>query len=381
MLMGESDQAFGDDAWWDAKLSQAGYSETDAGYLKDGLKRRISRTYMNALIGELHAQVDIGLLSPADVRDALAEYNFAPDSIELIVARAERSWTTADAKEAVTSLKLQYSRDQISDDELSDGLTALGLREERVQRVVLAAKVARYKAVPLLTDDQETKAALGTYKAAFRSGLMTEDAYSAALFAAGMTGEVEDLTLAVDKAARQRQQAAEIRQYQLPALRDQVVDGTLSVDAYRTKLAELDFPEDLRAAEIALATALANRRKLARVQSIDLPTYERSYVRGLIQWDAVERVEKEAGRTDAEITDRKKLLTDLQKTEKAATVKKTAATKAAAESAAKAVARAEWGFVSGSMDAANLLQAYKDNAIGPAAAATRIKALQPLRLA
>jgi hypothetical protein len=254
---------------------------------------------------------------------------------------------------------------------------ALGMRADRAERIVDIESIKRYHAVPWLTEQEEMKQVIGLYQEAFVAGLETEGTYVAKLLILGLDAPAVRLRVELDKRSRDRQLAAWLRTYNLPALREMALLGDLSAGAYRAQLVALKLPEPYLGAEAAYMTVLVERNRRQRVERYQIPPAEACLALGLIGRGTLVWLYEQAGVSPAEYELRlRELLAKKAAREKAEREKKL---KGKTPSKAELAAGVEGQYVNGLIDEAALRQAYADLLYPPDYAARRLRALTPLR--
>ena len=380
LIMGEADEPWGDEDYLKGKLLRMGYNEEDAEYMLEGLGRRQARSYINAWIGELQKQVRYGMIAPEDLDAALETAGVSPLVRQYAVEEAATAFSTQQVTDGITELKQGFARGEYELEDLRDGLTDLGLVPERVDTLVRLESVKRFRTKPVLRPDEETRAALATFRSAYRAGVLTEDAYASVLATAGIAEDVAALQLQTDRLARDRAIAAHLREYQLPALRDEARTEQRGAGWYRMQLRAIGFPDALVDAEVTYTMALADRDRRQRVERYQLPAIEEAYTWGLVDWAGVQRLYQEAGRSSDEIAARRLILDRLRKVRNRAVAAQGGAAATKPQSAAVRQAQAEWEYISGRFTAAQLTQLYIELGTPPDRAAARLTALGPLHV-
>jgi len=379
MVMAESDQAMADEDWLDTKTYRMGYTEQDANYFKDGMKRKLSRGFIEGWGAQLMRQVPVGLLTPDELVEQVKEAGFAPLSVDFMGRSAREAWHMEEVCNTVYEAKQMYARNELNAEELGLVLEGVGLRTEKVEHIVNVETLKRFHKVWLTTPTEEARKAVSWYRTAYRSNLITGAQYRLAMEAAGLADEVVELRMTVDAHARDKTVVGELRKYALPGLRDDLLSGGISIDGYRAKLVGLFFPDYYLAAEVGFARALLARHLRSRVEQYQLPQYERAYVLGLIARDPLVRVYAEAGLSESETAPRLAVLADLRDEEARRRAKRPDPRVQGAGGGPPNVAAAEWRYVAGELDAAALRKIYLQVNYAPDRVASRFTALEALR--
>lgn len=378
-VMMESQSKGTDLPWLRKKALLLGYEEVDADRIANGLLDRQKSYYVRDRISNALERVKLGLDSAADFAAAVGALKLPYPVASVLYELADEEADLAFKKQELAALRLQYSRDEIDDAGLDYGLEALGFEAAFRGQIVQIERLKRFHKVWRKTPTDKAREALAIYRAAFRAGLMTEGDYLAALALAGFEADAILLAIGVDKLARDKSVAGDLREWDLPPWRDKAVQGTITVAAYRARLVGLRFPERYLAAEVALAEYLRTRAREQRVQSRQVPTMERAFILGLVSSWALERTYEEAGWTAEEIAQRRVLVDELRDRERDLREKYGPQPDEAGMTKGEKLALAEWKYVNGEITAAELLAIYKALAVPPDAAEKRLKALTPLR--
>jgi uncharacterized membrane protein len=285
----------------------------------------------------------------------------------------EASWEIAWTRDIIETAKLRYSRDEITEGEFNNIVQTVILDTATADRMVAQETLKRMHKVWILSDLEVARNALSVYRQMYVYGLITEAKYRAALTDAQLEPAMIDERVALDSYRRDQTVAADLREWNLPTLREDLLEGRLTLAEYRAKLVGLDFPASLLDAEVAWADVLRRRNEVQRVERYQIPAGERAYVKSLLARAGLKRLYEEAGRSADEIGIRLKLMDKLKSEEGAAGA-------AAGGSPSLAVARAEWSYIDGEMTADALMDIYKRCGVAPDRAASRLKVLTPLRL-
>ena len=325
MLMAESDAAAEDPTWWREKMSRLGYTDVDAEYLIDGVKRRMARAYRDGYIHQLISQVRNGRMAGDDLDSQLADFGVPGLTREAAVALAGAQAADQTVTDGMALLKSQYDRDQINDRELRDGLDALGLVPEKVDYLCAYWRLGRYHKVYLSTPTEEARKVISLYRQAYRAGIIPRGRYSTMLSQAGLSDDTITVQLALDDQARDQAIVTSLRQYALPLGRDAVASGRLAIGQYRQQLAAQKLPGNLLDAEVAYATMLREREQTARLERRQIAPAERAYVFGLVPSLALNLLYQQAGYSADEIAVKLLVLNELRRAHMAAQAKAAAA--------------------------------------------------------
>jgi hypothetical protein len=350
-----------------------GYTDDVRTFARDACKLRQAGPWSTRWLNQQISNLEYGLMDYAEFR-ARADAVSLPEHVKTAVLRVgETAEFTAWCKAIVDRAKLAYQRAEITDQELYYELESVGMGAKRSKLVVDSERLRRMHKVWILSDVEVAREALTVYRQLFIYGLMTEASYRAALAAAQLEPEMIEERFFLDHHRRVMTVAREIREFDLPELRDALLEGRITLAAYRDRLAALEFPPELLPTEMAYVNGLVIRRDRQRVERIQLPAAERAYVKSLIVKDALRRLYLEAGRTGDEIDIRLKLLDRLRADEGRAGA-------GGSRSAAQRVADAEWKYIDGEIAEGELVEIYKQQGVPPDRVEARLKVLRPLRL-
>lgn len=289
------------DEWWEYKVRRLGYSDADAPLMVEAFKRRASRTQLLDLYRRLWYLASEGYISLDDFRERAAETKLPEMAIDFGAQAAEAELERGERRDLLDWAKGQYAKDVIDDDGLRDLLEQVFDDPEHAKRVWNIEQLKRYRSVYFMRPDEEARKALPVYREAFLEGAATESEYRALLTESGLEGRVRDLRLSLDLAKRDARLLARFRRFKLPALRDEVLHGLVSVADYARQLREAGFPAEYLSAERNYARAQLDRRVARTLRAEQLPAYRQAYVVGLIARGTLSRAMRDAGLTAAGI--------------------------------------------------------------------------------
>ena len=307
-ILGQSQDAWTDPAWWTDKVLRAGYTDRDGQYMVDGMEQKIGGSYIAGYTAQLISRVGMGMMTVDDLKTELELCKMAPVVVEYAAKMGEERWINEDLNNAVYELRQQYARDEIDAKTLSTSLDGIGMRPEKVARIVEIDRLKRTHRVWLLTPTEEARKLVSLYRQTYRTGIVSRGEYSGQLSAAGLAADVIKLQLALDDEARDRTVASHLRSWHLPTARDAVIAGKITPAEYAARLKSEGFPAGLLAAEAAYVKALAERAQKRRVERYQIPPAERAYVLGLAAAATLTRLWEEAGYTAAQTVHRKRIL-------------------------------------------------------------------------
>jgi hypothetical protein len=196
---------------------------------------------------------------------------------------------------------------------------------------------------------------------------------------AGLEDDVIDTMLSLDDLARDKTVVSDFREWQLPPLRDKVLDGRLTLAAYRAALAAADFPARYLDAEVALAEVLAAHAKTARLERRSIPDAEKAYIYGLTVEALLRNLYDEAAWTKDEQDLRLRILDVLRTAEQSSRDRGAGGARPAGPTRAEMLAQAEYDYIEGRITETELRAIYLKLAVPPDRAEARIKALRPMR--
>ena len=304
LLMAEVGE-FNED-WWTYKVRRLGYSDADAPVMVEAFKRRASRTQLLDLYRRLWYLCAEGFMTEDEFRRRCKATKLPELAIEYGAQAAAAELERTERRELLEWAEAQYDRDVLDDEGLRDALAEVYDDPDMVDRRFRLCQVKRFRRIYRVTPTDEARKSLSLYRAAFLDGVATEHEYRAQLTEVGLEGRVIELRMALDVAKRDGRMLARFRQYELPALRDQVMHGMLDVAAYVARLRKAGFPPEHLAAERELVMAQVARRTAGLLRSEALPAYRQAYVVGLVSRTYLAAALRDAGLTpegmDAELT-------------------------------------------------------------------------------
>jgi len=350
-----------------------GYTDDVRAFALDACKLRQAGPWVTRWINQQIGKLESGLMGYSDFRGLMGCVSVPDHVLSAVNEVAEAAEAIGWSKAMMDRAKLAYQRAEITDAELYAELDTVGMPAARAKLVVDSERLRRMHKVWILSDVELAREALTVYRQLFVCGLLTAAAYRAALAAAQLEPEMIEERFFLDCHKRAVTVAREIREFDLPALRDDLLEGRIALADYRGRLEALGFPPEHLPTEMAYAEALLARNRRQRVERYQLPAAERAYVKSLIAQDALRRLYQEAGRTAAEIEIRLKLLARLRAEEGRAGAP-------VSPSPAQVVADAEWKYIDGEITEEKLLEVYKAEGVPPDRAQARLKVLRPMRL-
>jgi uncharacterized membrane protein len=354
-------------------VDHLGYTDAVSAFVLDAMKVRQAGGWIKTLIGLWLDELERGMIDYPAFSDRIKATSM-PEHVQTAVLRVgEATWEIAWGKDIIETAKLRYSRDEITEGEFNNIVQTIILDSATADRLVASETLKRMHKVWILSDIEVARNALSVYRQMYVYGLIGEAQYRAALADAQLEPAMIDQRVALDSHRRDQTVAAELREWNLPALRDDLLEGRIGLAAYRGKLAALDFPAALLDAEVAWADVLLRRHLTQRVERYQIPSAERAYVKSLLAKAGLKRFYEEAGRSGDEITIRLKLLDRLRAEEGAAGA-------AGGGSPSLAVAQAEWKYIDSLITADALVEIYRRLGVAPDRAEARLKVLTPLRL-
>jgi len=280
MILAETEHL--DDEYLTQVFEKAGFDDTNVGNMVEAFKARRNRPYRQKWLDTSIQEVVYGFITVDQLDVALRAHAWPDDLIQPIhEAAAEARWLQW-SKEYVDWAQLAYSRDELSDTEFTDALQASGMDATTANRLYAIARLKRYHKVWLTTPQEDAKAVLSTYLAAFRANIISRFAVEDVLAKTGMDPSAALMMVDMADEARQAALIAELRQFGLPALRDEVVSGQLTIGEYQSRLQSLGFPMEKWLVELGFVYVLIERYKFNEFQRSYVPAVERAYVQGLV---------------------------------------------------------------------------------------------------
>lgn len=271
-----------DDSWIANKLERLGYSDEDSPIMVDAVKRRGARTQIMDLYRRIWQAVERGFMTAAQFKREAAICDFTDTAMNYGADSAEWAAYLREADEYVRTVKEMYAKAQLKDDEFRNLLDAIFTNPGRVDNIVRLERCKRYRRVYLTTPTEDARSDLGKWRQLYVAGRITEPEYVVRMMECGFEPDTVELNLSVDRPRRDRQVYAEFRTYGLPALRDRVLHGLVTLDEYGAELERAGFPVEYIPDEISLIRNKVTARVEGRVRSEQLPSYKRAYVLGLV---------------------------------------------------------------------------------------------------
>lgn len=270
------------DPWVAYKLERLGYAAEDLGPMQDALKRRGSRTQIMDLYRRIWQGVERGYLDVDQFRQEAEVCQFTETALDYGADSAEWGAWVREMDEYVRAVREMYAKDQVTDDEFRNLLDAVYTNPGRVDNIVRLETCKRYRRVYLTTPTEDARADLGKWRQLYVAGRITEPEYVDHMLNCEFELNVVELNLTVDRLKRERQVLGDFRRYRLPANRDKLLHGMISMDQYARALEAGGFPADYMPDEVALMRSKLTIRREGRVRSEQLPSVKRAYVLGLV---------------------------------------------------------------------------------------------------
>jgi hypothetical protein len=352
----ESPAVSTDDAWLTHKLEERGYRPEDIPRILDALHAKAGASWRSRLVSAHVAAYKAGLTTLREFGSDLGRADLPADVLRQVKAVAAREAATERVQEQVAFYTLSYSKGQLTEQELKADLVELDLDMEHVNWVVSIEYLKRFHKVWILSDVEKAQEAVAWYRKAYIYGLLTEEEYEWALTYAQFDQPLINARLVPDRYERDRHVAADLAEWQLPEARDKAIQEDWTIGQYRSYLLALDFPDRFLSAEVALVAALQFRYHQHRVERIQLQTYEKGFMFGLFDEQALRRLYQEAGRRADEIEARIKVLRQ---------VRASGGPGAPGANTAAVIAEAEWKFFSGEITEGALVEIERRLGVPP----------------
>lgn len=285
--------------WWLEKCRALGYTEQDAGFMVEGLKRKLTGPYDDKYMSALFRMNRLGKIDKKTLREHLDTMQLAPYVKSAISRAADADAEAADYYQDVYYLEDQYSRDLLTDEELWDGLIALGVATGRAWTRVQRARLKRYHKIWFKWPSDIAREKMEAARKLFERGRITRAELERILLDAGLDPGTVDMLLELEDAKRVIKVAGYFGLYMAPAdlswLRDRVQHGLLTLEQYRQELRKANFPAAYVDDEVALQGVKVAIRQAAAVRRDQLPAFRRAYVVGLVARTELEGVMEDAG--------------------------------------------------------------------------------------
>jgi hypothetical protein len=299
------------DATLGKQLRRMSFRDEDVLTLMDAAKRRLARSELNRILTTVLDALADGFMTEETARAWLHEYKFPSVRSGAAVQAALIERDTRRLKRRRDTLILQYQRDQITDQELSDQLGVIYPEVPEFTTELISARMSRTHKVYLLTPTEITKTAWSAARQLFRTWKMTETDLWAIFVAGGMDPDVADMEVAAEQTRRPIPKvAAEPKEVQVSAstLRQLFMLGQLTVGELDARLVTLGWSRNAIDAEIQLDLELLRRRQQQRTERYNLAPYEEAYVLDLIDWTTLLTAMVDAGLSYSEQTARRVVL-------------------------------------------------------------------------
>jgi len=281
--------------WWWEKCRRMGYNEMDAGMLVGGIKNKIAGGYIQAMVNEILTSYREGIIGDDRLKELVMGSGIDDLSQRFVLLGAEWKKHREIVSDQTKVIQGQFSRDQITVEEMRYQLDLYYEDPEAVDRTVNMAEINRYRRVYWTTEIEDARKAFGSYRRLFLAGVLTEWEYEAYAIEAGMEGPAWEAMYELDRFRREQSVVKEFQAYGLPRLRDLVLHGELSINSYRRELRDGGFPDEYLGLEVELTEVKLRDRVAQTVRRDELPAYERGYVVGLVSRGNLRGVMEQAG--------------------------------------------------------------------------------------
>ncbi len=290
------------ETWWWNKLRKRQYNERDAGYMREGLQRKLAGTWLTGWLNECIANYVGGWCDAQYLQDQLDAAGASDLTCEYLTAIAESKRARANREDAANAAVADFNVDRLNEQELRTTLGALYADDQAAENKIRLAVSRKFKKVYWLTDTQRAAEVAKASRALYVHGLLTEPEYLGRLIEGGMYRELAEITVAGDRIQRENALASQWRAWKLPALRDEVLHGLITLDTYRSTLTAGGFPAQYLDLEVAATRIALADRLTGRVQRYQLPAYKDAYVAGLVDANYLEAKLNAAGLTAVEVS-------------------------------------------------------------------------------
>lgn len=268
--------------WWTDQLEHQGYKDAVIEDVYDAILQRDVDPWRNQIVDYAMVGYEKGRLDKTQLLSVLQGMRVLPTTRPTVLEYADARRTGAAWQKQIDWALLQYDQVQIGDDDLDQWLGLL-IRDDQLRALTsLTAKLKRKVKLHKAGTYPALKDALAKHRTLYLTGRETEFDYRRAMLMAEMDLEAIELTMLVDSKTRDETIVADLRQYNLPLLRDLVVHEALSEPDYRLRLQALAMPEPYLSIEVAWVTRLRRYKREAIVQADMLADARAAYVAGLI---------------------------------------------------------------------------------------------------
>jgi len=183
---------------------------------------------------EILRDYEYGLISKDELGHELRAVGYPETQRTLLLQFAEVRSDRADVMEHIKALQFSYRRGKITIDEFKAGLAALGLREDKINRLV-AIELARAREDVGTTQEEEVRAyGRGTVIKRFREGLITEVELEQELKMLGYSDQWIERLKQVARLERDYDFAMTVLSYVKTAYRKGKIDDTRFIELLRS---------------------------------------------------------------------------------------------------------------------------------------------------
>jgi len=183
---------------------------------------------------EILKDYEYGYITKDELESELRAVGYPEQQRKLLLQFAEVRADRRDVDEHVKALQYSYRRGKITIDEFRAGLASLGIREDKIQRLV-AIELARAKEEVGSTQEEEVRATgRGTAIKRFREGLITEAELEAELRMLGYSPAWIERLKIIARLERDYDFAMTVLRYVKTAYRKKKIDDTRFIEILRS---------------------------------------------------------------------------------------------------------------------------------------------------
>jgi hypothetical protein len=183
---------------------------------------------------EILRDYEYGLISRDELEHELRAVGYPETQRTLLLQFADVRSDRADVIEHIKALQFSYRRGKITIDEFKAGLAALGLREDKINRLV-AIELARAKEDVGSTQEEEVRAyGRSTVIKRFREGIITEKELVEELKMLGYSDQWIERLKQVARLERDYDFAMTVLRYVKTAYRKKKIDDTRFIEILRS---------------------------------------------------------------------------------------------------------------------------------------------------
>jgi hypothetical protein len=198
----------------------------------------------------------------------------------------------------------RYDRGQLTEVDFLGELVVIGFDPDAAGAIVNEALAKRFHAVPLYTDRDAAMQAEGAGKALYKQGRLTGGQLRSLLMTASIQPAAADLIIAALASHKNGQLSAPAKLTNLTTLRDLVLEGRITRDAFKAELAGRGWGDPQLGYELAFLDAKVLVQKEGQVAKYQIPVFEQEYSHGGIPAAELDAAYHDAGYSAAQIASR-----------------------------------------------------------------------------